>query len=228
MNITEEQRNEIAKRLGITEPKQPEAVKYFLELWNEYEIALDKFERPRFSTWGANKWSNLSDNLDNAQTALESLRDIVQKAVFLKKQQGELHDLASESWIKAQREFDLAIGKEFDRPQNEFNDAKAKLRMSLDKEARYLKSKISRTQKKAYSFGHGTPEREALETEIETMNDRLQVATFLENEAYYVNYDPETSPLFSEAQLWERIQANEYRVNDFLAQIKSIALPEGN
>ena len=211
MNITPEQAQEIATRLGLTEPLAPKAVADYLELWATHEKTVNDYDRPRLSGYyyRAEKFETLEGNLNAVNAGIEALETLKAQMEHLSRHKGEIVALATHSYENELRTYWQAINTEAERPRKEFETAKDAFVFGLSKERTNLKSRITRATNRLYDNPTDGDKAQA-KLEIAQMRDRLEVADWLLTEASGVYYDKDTTPEFTEEAIFARAASNAY------------------
>ena len=211
MNITPEQAQDIATRLGLTEPLAPKAVAEYLELWATHEKTVYDYDRPRLSGYysSAKKFETLDDNLNAVNAGIEALQTLKAQMEHLNHHKGEIVALATHSYENELRTYWQAINTEAERPRKEFETAKDAFVFGLSKERTSLKSRITRATNRLYDNPTDGDKTQA-KLEIAQMRDRLEVADWLLTEASGVYYHNDTTPEFTEEAIFARAESNAY------------------
>lgn len=213
MRTTPEQEQEIANRLGITEPKQPQEVADYLEAWDNYEEAISNFHAERLSTWSKTS-EQIKANSEAIGKNISQLTNIHTLGEAIEAF-SETTKLASKAWSQAQTEFEKAIQAEADRPEREFERARNSFIQSCEKEQRSLKYRMSRSK---HSWNVESPEL----TAYQENSARYDLLGYLISEARYISRTAEQQE-FSEEAIFAKVLENQYRVDDVIAKLATIA-----
>jgi len=208
MRLNEEQTQEIADRLGITEPQQPQEVADFLTAWDTYAQAVNNYQTQRLSTWQKN-----GEQIKANAIAIFKMREDLINIFALGEAVeafSETTKLATKAWSQAQHEYEKALETEHERPQREFERAKNNFVQALEKEQRSLKYRMSRSK-----HNWNAPADDPALVTYNEWNDRSNLITYLLQEARYMSATDD-QPIFSEASVMAKALENTYRVNDIL------------
>lgn len=209
MRLNEQQTKAIADRLGITEPKQPQEVADYLTAWETYAEAVDGYQTQRLSTWNRNG-EQIKTNTQAIYKMRADLQNIYQLGEAVEAF-SETTKLATKAWSQAQHEYEKAIETEALRPEREFEQAKRNFVEALEKEARSLKYRMSRSK-----HNWGAPADDPAVIAYNEWNDRSNLITYLLQEARYMSATDE-HPIFTEEAVLAQVLENTYRVNETLA-----------
>ena len=199
MKINETLENEIATRLGLTKPICPPDVAAYVADGEAFREALDRYERPSFS-WRATT-DEARATIAQARKNLDTLEELANKA----DSHSETVILATKAYQQASQEYGETIQAELYKPRKRFETARDEFVAAMEKEKRSLKRKQSK--------GNWTSEQ------YKETSERLNLVEYMADQARYMNYNPETSPEFTEAVLWQQIAQAEYRASSFLAYV---------
>jgi len=200
--LTEQQQTEMAARLGITEPKAPEDVTTYHQLLKEYEKQKDALKYESLG-WRA----TLDETLESLQTNRERTVTLI-GVIQAIKETSETVKLAWESWYKQLDEYENAIIKEFNRPENEFRTQIDEYRQELNKEIRSLDYSINKLIKQRDKQQWGTETWSTLQEEIKEATARQTLLVTLEDSASRLGYDKDTSPIFSIELVAQQVDKN--------------------
>lgn len=217
MNITPEQEQEIANRLGITKPSKPKEVAEFLDRWNVYKQSVSEFRADRLDSWG--NFEIIEQNAKAIESIRTNLKSIEAQGEYITNL-GELTRLAVVAYEKSARDYKQAITDELERPRRVFEKAKSDFKAKLDKEARSLKYKATRTRNKSYDYPHESNERNDLLAQANEADKRLAIVEYLSAEVGYMSYSD--GQVFTEEAVWQEVQRNEYSVNRFISNLAQI------
>lgn len=209
MRLNEQQQQTIADRLGITAPEQPQEVADYLTAWATYAEAVDNYQTQRLSTW-EKKGENIKANaiaINKMKTDLEVIYQLGKAVEAF----SETTKLATKAWSQAQHEYEKALETEHERPQREFERAKNNFVQALEKEARSLKYRMSRSK-----HNWNAPADDPAVVAYNEWNDRNNLISYLLQEARYMSATDE-HPIFSEEAVLAQVLENTYRVDETLA-----------
>jgi len=199
MKINETLEQEIATRLGITRPNCPKDVAEYIADLEAFSEAVSRYERPNFS-WRATT-EEARATIAEARKSLTTLEQYADKV----DSHSDTIALATTAYYDLNRKYWDTIENEAQKPKNAFDKARSEFITEMDREARSLKRKENKLE-------WGTDERNQV-------SERLELVRYMAEQARYLDYNAETSPVFTEQVLWEQISKAEYRANSFLRWI---------
>jgi hypothetical protein len=199
MNIDKATEQEIATRLNLVKPICPPDVAAYVTDSQAFRDGLDKYDRPNFS------WRATTDEaravIKASRKGLDDLEQLADKA----DSHSETIILAQQAFQTASQRYNEAIQSELYKPRLAFEKARDEFVAAMEKEKRSVKRKQNK--------GDWTSQ------EYQDLSARLELVEYMADQARYMNYNPETSPEFTEAVLWEQIAQAEYRATAFLAYV---------
>jgi hypothetical protein len=199
MKLNETLENEIATRLNLIKPICPPDVAAYVADGEAFREALDRYERPSFS-WRATT-DEARATIAQARKNLDKLEELADKA----DSHSETVILATKAFWADSQQYNETLQAELYKPRKRFETARDEFVAAMEKEKRSLKRKQNK--------GDWTSE------EYRATSARLELVEYMIDQARYMNYNPETSPDFTEAALWEQIAQAEYRASSFLAYV---------